>query len=155
MKWIKTYEPELKENYVEIHYHTVNQEVENFMELFQPRKELVGKKETEIRLIKPSELYYCEIVDRKCFAYLKDEVWSLEEGLQALCERYQKDGFVRISKSMLVNVYKIERLSANLNMRTQLFLENGEIVILNRGYRNEFFRTLNMLRLEREYADYS
>ena len=155
MKWIKTFEPDLKENYVEIHYHELSQEVKDFIDFFQPRKELFGKNETEIRLIKPSELYYCEMVDRKCFAYLKDEVWNLEEGLQELCEQYRKDGFVRISKSMLVNVYKVERLNANLNMRTELLLKNGETIILNRGYRSEFFYTLNKFRLERSaHADH-
>lgn len=156
MKWIKTYEPDLKENYVEIHYHAMNQEAKDFIDFFRPHKDLLGKNETELRLINPSELFYCEIVDRRCFAYLENEVWNLEEGLQELCERYRNEGFVRISKSMLVNIHKVKRLSANMNMRTELFLKNGEVVILNRGYRNEFFRTLNTFRLERDKdADHS
>lgn len=108
MKWIKTQEPKLKENYLEIHYSNMNKETQDIITYLESKNVLMGRNEKESRLIKPSEIYYCEIVDRKCYAYLKEEIYNLEEGLAELTERYEMHGFVRISKSMVVNLYKVK-----------------------------------------------
>lgn len=156
MKWMKTHEPELEENYVEIHYREMDAEVENVIACLQPCEGLMGRRDKETRLLKPADVYYCEIVDRKCYAYLEQEVWNIEEGLQELIEKYGNRGFVRISKSMLVNLYRIDRLVADLNMRVKIVLENGEVVILNRSYRNQFYdRLKNAGMEERKHATYS
>lgn len=148
MKWIKTHEPKLNENYLEIHYGNMNKETEDMIAYLESKNVLIGKNETESCLIKPAEIYYCEIVDRKCYAYLKDEVWNLEEGLSELTERYEMHGFVRISKSMVVNIYKVKQIVADLNMRVKLILLNEETIVMNRSYRNDFFKQLKYIRME-------
>lgn len=148
MKWIKTHEPKLKENYLEIHYGDMNNETRDMIAYLEAKNVLMGKNETENRLIKPNEIYYCEIVDRKCYAYLKDEVWNLEEGLSELIKRYEMHGFVRISKSMVVNIYKVKQVEADFNMRVKLVLLNGETIVMNRSYRNDFFKQLRSIRME-------
>ncbi len=74
MKWIKTHEPKLRENYLEIHYGNLDKETQDMIAYLESKNALMGRKETESRLIQPEEIYYCEIVDRKCYAYLKEEV---------------------------------------------------------------------------------
>lgn len=148
MKWIKTHEPKLSENYLEIHYGKMNKETQDIITYLETQNVLVGKNETESRLIKPNEIYYCEIVDRKCYAYLREEVWKLEEGLAELTERYEMHGFVRISKSMVVNVYKVKKIEADYNMRMKLVLLNEETVVMSRSYRNDFIRKLKRIRTE-------
>lgn len=148
MKWIKTHEPKLRENYLEIHYGDLDKETQDMIAYLESKNVLMGRKETESRLIQPEEIYYCEIVDRKCYAYLKEEVWQLEEGLAKLTERYEMHGFVRISKSMVVNIFKVKRIQADFNMRMNLVLLNEEIVVMSRSYRNDFFRKLKNIRME-------
>ena len=148
MKWIKTHEPKLKENYFEIHYGSMNKETEDIITYLESKNVLMGRNEGESRLIQPGEVYYCETVDRKCYAYLKDEVWKLEEGLVELTERYEMYGFVRISKSMLVNVHKVRQIETDLNMRMKLVLRNDETIVMSRSYRNEFFQKLKSIRME-------
>ena len=148
MKWIKTHEPKLSENYLEIHYANMNKETQDIITYLESKNVLVGRNESESRLIKPGEIYYCEIVDRKCFAYLKDEVWKLEEGLAELTEQYEMHGFVRISKSMVVNIHKVKQIDADFNMRMKLVLRNGETIVMSRSYRNDFFRKLKSIRME-------
>lgn len=148
MKWIKTHEPKLKENYLEIHYGDMNKETQEMIAYLEAKNVLLGKNEAESRLIQPNEIYYCEIVDRKCYAYLKDEVWNLEEGLSELTDRYEMHGFLRISKSMLVNIYKVKQIEADFNMRVKLLLLNEETIVMNRSYRNDFFRQLKSIRME-------
>lgn len=148
MKWIKTHEPKLRENYLEIHYGDPDKETQDMIAYLESKNALMGRKETESRLIQPEEIYYCEIVDRKCYAYLKEEVWQLEEGLAKLTDRYEMQGFVRISKSMVVNIFKVKRIRADFNMRMNLVLLNGETVVMSRSYRNDFFRKLKNIRME-------
>lgn len=148
MKWIKTHEPKLHENYLEIHYGNLNKETQDIIAYLESKNNLIGKSGTENRLIKPDEIYYIEIVDRKCYAYLKKEVWQLEEGLTELTERYEMHGFVRISKSMVVNIYKVKQIKADFNMRMDLILLNEETVVMSRSYRNDFFEKLKSIRIE-------
>ncbi len=98
------------------------------------------------------DIFYCEIVDRKCFAYLEQEVWILEPGLQEILSAYEAAGFVRIGKSMIVNIHKVDRMESDLNMRVRLYLENGETVILNRSYRQDFYTRLKK-EVERNATD--
>ncbi len=57
-------------------------------------------------------------------------------------------GFVRISKSMVVNIFKVKQIQADFNMRMNLVLLNGETVVMSRSYRNDFFRKLKNIRME-------
>ena len=148
MKWMKTHEPKLSENYLEIHYANMNKETQDIITYLESKNVLMGRNEKESHLIKPSEIYYCEIVDRKCYAYLKEEVYNLEEGLAELTERYEMHGFVRISKSMVVNLYKVKQIEADFNMRTKLILLNEETIVMSRSYRDDFFRKLKSIRME-------
>ena len=79
---------------------------------------------------------------------MKEEVWKLEEGLAELTERYESHGFVRIGKSTVVNIHKVKQIKADLNMRMDLVLLNGEIIVMSRSYRNDFFRKLKSMRME-------
>ncbi|MBQ7767053.1 MAG: LytTR family transcriptional regulator DNA-binding domain-containing protein [Lachnospiraceae bacterium] len=51
-------------------------------------------------------------------------------------------GFARNNKSMLVNIYHIKELKAQVNMRVNIVLDNGEQIVLNRSYKNEFYKYL-------------
>ena len=105
-----------------------------------------GKNEQGEKLITVSEIYYCEIVDRKCFAYLEKEVYQIDYGLQQFLDAFHGQGMVRISKSMCVNVFFISRIQADFNMRAKLILKNGETLQLNRSYKNEFYKYICRLR---------
>lgn len=79
-------------------------------------------------------------MDRKCFCYLQNEVWQLDESLQELLERYEKCGLVRVSKSMLVNVFHVSKIVGDFNSRLKLSLDNEESIIVNRSYRHVFLK---------------
>ena len=142
MKFIKTHEENLEENYVELHYRMMDEEAQHVEKLFVNGMMLVGKKEKVSQLISPTEIYYLEVVDRHLYAYLEQEVWQLEGGLQEVVDRCREYGFVRIGKSMAVNIGKVKNIVSDINARIKLGLSNGEIVIMNRAYKKEFFTEL-------------
>ena len=143
MKFKKKKEEGLTENYVELHYRHMNDEVREVERLLRGRKVLIGKKENESRLIVPEDVFYLEIVERKLYVYLEKEVWQLEGGLQEVTDDYEKYGLVRISKSMAVNIGKVKNITSDINARIRLRLLNNEVVIMNRAYRKNFYQRLN------------
>ncbi len=151
MRVFKYHNCNLEENRIDLYYNELDQETDTiikFLDLYN--KTLLGRNEQETRLIQASDIYYCEIVDRKCFSYLKDSIWQLDISLQILLNQFSSIGFVRTSKSMVVNIYKIDRLKSDLNMKVNIVLDNGEIVVLNRTYRNQFYKYLEKMREEKK-----
>lgn len=147
MKLIKTKEKDLKENYLELHYDTVDEETTAVLErLRDTLRYIEGTYEDRKVTIALTDIFYIETVDRKTFAYTKDMCVEIKEALREILEEYSKIGFVRISKSAIVNIYKIKKLQGDINMRVIIFLKNDEKLVMNRSYKNEFYERLNDLQ---------
>ncbi len=147
MRFIKTREESLEENYLELHYDEIDEETATVLERLRPALKYIegiadGKKLT----VPLTDMYYFETVDRKNFGYTKDFCVEVRETLQRIIDEYENAGFVRISKSSVVNLYKIKKLQGDLNMRTLIYLKNDERLVMNRGYRAEFYKALNKLQ---------
>ena len=63
-----------------------------------------GYDEHGICTIAASDIYYFEAVDNKVFAYCKQSVYEVKERLYQLEEVIEELPFMRISKSMIVNI---------------------------------------------------
>ena len=147
MKLIKTKEKNLKENYLELHYDTIDDETNAVLErLRDTLKYIEGTYEDKKVTIALTDIFYIETVDRKTFAYTKDMCVEVKEALRDILEEYSKIGFVRISKSAIVNIYKIKKLQGDINMRVIIFLKNDEKLMMNRSYKNDFYARLNDLQ---------
>ena len=81
-----------------------------------------------------SDIYYFETVDNKVFAYCRQSVYEVKERLYQLEEVIEELPFMRISKSMIVNIEKILHISPALGGRFEAVLENDEKVIISRLY---------------------
>ena len=147
MKLIKTKEKDLEENYLELHYDTIDDETNAVLErLRDTLRYIEGTYEDKKVTIALTDIFYIETVDRKTFAYTKDMCIEIKEALRDILEEYSKIGFVRISKSAIVNVYKIKKLQGDINMRVIIFLKNDEKLVMNRSYKNDFYERLNDLQ---------
>ena len=147
MRLIKTKEENLDENYLELHYDEIDSETAAVLERLRPALKYIEGKRDGKRLTLPlTDMFYFETVDRKTFGYTRDICIEVKETLQSIIDEYENAGFVRISKSSIVNLYKIKRLQGNLNMRTMIYLKNDECLVMNRGYRTEFYKALDKLQ---------
>ncbi|WP_295067070.1 LytTR family DNA-binding domain-containing protein [Ruminococcus sp.] len=147
MKLIKTKERGLKENYLELHYDEINDET----------KELISRLDTTLSNVEGTcdekhvsvpvtEVLYFDTVDRKTFAYTDKMCIEMRITLRNVLDNFSDAGLIRISKSAVVNVYKIDHLQGDINMRTTIFLKNGEKLIMNRGYKKEFMTELERIK---------
>ena len=97
-------------------------------------------------LLDPREIYYLDHIDRKLFAYTKNGVYRLMNTLSACEEMLWNYGFVRVSKSNLINIYKIKQLKPDLNMKVYASFDNGERICINRSYKKSFNEYLQRMR---------
>ena len=84
--------------------------------------------------VAPEEIYYFEAVDNKVFLYLEKEVYETKMKLYELQDIFQGTDFYRASKSCIVNLSKVKRLSPAFNGRFEALMQNGERVIISRQY---------------------
>lgn len=97
-------------------------------------------------ILDPREVYYLDHIDRKLFAYTKDGVFRLMDTLTSCEEMLWNYGFVRVSKSNLINVYKIKQLKPDMNMKVYASFDNGERICVNRSYKKSFNDYLQKMR---------
>lgn len=147
MKLLRTREENLEENYLELHYDEIDDETAAVLERLRPALKYIEGTMDGKRLTVPlTDMYYFETVDRKTFGYTNNSCLEVKETLQGIIDEYENAGFVRISKSSIVNLYKIKKLQGDLNMRTLIHLKNDECLVMNRGYRTDFYKALDKLQ---------
>lgn len=98
----------------------------------------------EIYLVEPAEVYYFEYVDQKVFVYCKSKVYEIRNKLYELEEMLQGKDFIRVSKSCILNLNKIHRLSPGFGGRFEALLKNGEKVMISRQYVNTMKEALGL-----------
>lgn len=120
-----------------IKYSELTPEIEAAIELLSGgQKKLSGTVEggSEQKLFTPSEALYFESVDSAVYAYLAGDVLRLREKLETLLSLCEPLGFIRCSRTMLVNIRRIERLKSVSGGRILATMENGEGIMISRRY---------------------
>lgn len=146
MKINEYQQKDISEDRIDFYYHTKTREVSDILKFLRNHSQrLVGKAGDREIIFSLNDIFYFESVDKRTFAYLDHEVVRLDICLQDLENAYFEMGFVRVNKSTILNVYKINSLKPELNMRVTALLENGEKIQINRSYKAKFNSFLNTM----------
>lgn len=105
---------------------------------------LLGKIEDTFYKVNIKDIYYMESLDRKVFLYTDKKSYELNEKLYVLEEMLEEEGFVRISKSMLLNVNKIYSFVPTFSGNLEACLYNKEKVVISRRYVSNLKKQLGM-----------
>ena len=118
-----------------IRCHAVTEEVREIAAFVKSRQgSLTGVKDSRQYEIAVSDIYYFESVDGKTFLYTKDQVYETSYRIYELESMLRPKNFLRVSKSMLLNLMKIRSIQSALNGRFAAVLLTGEEVIISRSY---------------------
>ncbi len=138
---------ELEEE-VNFNIHNVNQKINEAIELLTSSKKIIKyllvKKEDKHYKVNIDEVFYIESIDRKVFIYTKAETYEISEKLYILEEQLSSNNFLRISKSMLLNINKIYSFYPKLSGNLEALLTNKEKVIISRRYVSNLKSKLGM-----------
>lgn len=105
--------------------------------LYQENIILKGRKDSEHLNIPINDIYYIETVDKKTYIYCEKEVYQNDMKIYELEKLLLGTSFIRISKSTVLNINKIEKVKGQINGRLIASLLNGEKIIVNRSYAHD------------------
>ncbi|GEA31558.1 MULTISPECIES: LytTR family DNA-binding domain-containing protein [Clostridium] len=128
---------ELEEEVI-FNVHNVQEKITEAIELLTSSNEvikhLLGRKEEKYYKVNVDEIFYIESIDRKVFIYTKTQTYEISEKLYVLEEQLAGMNFIRISKSLLLNIDKIHSFYPKLSGNLEALLTNNEKVIISRRY---------------------
>ena len=136
---IKILEPEPEgEEEIIIRCHALSEELRDFINQFKERQQQGEKlslyEEGILHRISPGEVLYFESVDQKVFAYGSSWVYETKLRLYELEEILPPRGFMRVTKSSILNIDQVESFAAVMGSRLEARLTNGEKIMISRQY---------------------
>ena len=95
---------------------------------------IIGYIDEKLYQVPLAEILYFEAVGEQVFAYTTDNLYSIKNRLYELEALYSDRKFIRCSKSMVVNIMKIESFRPAMESRFYAKMTNGEDIIISRMY---------------------
>jgi DNA-binding LytR/AlgR family response regulator len=105
---------------------------------------ITGKKDGSSYLVRLEDIFYFESIEEKTFIYCDKDVFECDLKLYELEQQLAETHFVRISKSCILNIMKLESVYALLNGKLEAKLSNGEKVVITRHYVQSVKEKLNL-----------
>lgn len=132
-----------KPEILEIRCHEISDEVREIVAFVKSRQgQLTGTADDRMYEIAVSDIFYIESVDNKTFIYCKNREYETKQKLYELEEMLREKHFLRVSKSVLLNLMKVSSIKPALNSRFTAVLFSGEQVVISRKYVPELKKAL-------------
>ncbi|WP_315115677.1 LytTR family DNA-binding domain-containing protein [Clostridium intestinale] len=114
---------------------SVSDEVKRIIELIKLSDEkIIGFLNGESYVVDPIKILYFESVDKKTFMYTENKVYEISLRLYELEKKMSKYDFFRSSKSTIINISRIKKLSHKFNGKLEATLDNDEKLLISRQY---------------------
>lgn len=124
-----------EEDTIIVRCDTIDDSIMKLLHQLKSKDELIiGNENGNIARIRPQDVYYFEAVDHKVFLYTEKKVYEIKQKLYEIEELYQGMDYFRVSKSVILNLSKIQYLSPVLGSRLEATLLNGEHIMISRQY---------------------
>ena len=135
MKILIEESPDNEDTELIIKCKSVNDEVKRILELIKLSDEkIIGFLNGESYVVDPIKILYFESVDKKTFMYTEDKVYEISLRLYELEKKMNKYDFFRSSKSTIINISRIKKLSHKFNGKLEATLDNDEKLLISRQY---------------------
>ncbi|MGN1165909.1 MAG: LytTR family DNA-binding domain-containing protein [Lachnospiraceae bacterium] len=130
---------------VEIKAPKLTQDIEKMISFLRMiNMQIAVKKDDEIVLLDTDQILYIEAVERNTFVYTRDDSFEIDLRLYEVEQELLEQGFIRISKTSIINLKKIQSLKADINRKIRVTLINGEQIIVSRMYADELRKRLGV-----------
>ena len=138
-------DPSVKDTEITVNCAALTPETESIIAALRIMdSQMAVTKGDESFILDIAKIVYIEAVDRKTFVYTESECYETKLRLYEPEERLCGSGFLRISKSCLVQLRYIRSIKAELDRKLRLTLENGEQMIVSRQYAEDLKKRLGV-----------
>ena len=128
---------------LEIRCHEVTEQVKEIITFVKTRQgQLTGIIEGKQYEVPVTDVYYVEAVDNAVFIYGQQKVYEARQKLYELEGILREKYFLRVSKSLILNLMKVKAIKPALNGRYSAILQSGEEIIISRKYVPELKKAL-------------
>ena len=103
---------------------------------------LVVREGGTVHLVRVDDIDWVESARNYVKIHCGDDVFTMRETLTHLEERLDPERFLRIHRSTLVNVERIQRIEPGYGSESRLELDNGATLVISRAYRRGKVREL-------------
>ena len=97
-------------------------------------QKLTGQADGITHIVPAKDVLYFESVDKKTFFYTADKVFETQMRLYEIEDKLANCGFVRIGKSIVVNLKEVASLKSDVAGKMIATLSNGERAVISRAY---------------------
>jgi two-component system LytT family response regulator len=108
------------------------------------RERILVKSNGEIAFLAASEIDWVESAGNYVTLHLSNKTKFLRETLSAMEKKLASHGFVRISRSAIVNTSRIKAMRSAHYGDYKIQMYDATELTLSRGYRESFFSTVNL-----------
>lgn len=127
------------ETEIDIYCKEKTAEVEQLVNIINSQAySIIGKLDGESFVLNLADIFYFEAVENKVFAYLEEDVYEVNYKIADLCDALIHTSFLQTSRTVILNLNKINKIKTIVNGRIMAELINDEKMIITRLYANAF-----------------
>ncbi|MBQ9161562.1 MAG: LytTR family transcriptional regulator [Methanobrevibacter sp.] len=137
---------DIEEPHADIHTNELTENVTKAISILEnddANDMLAVKRGSDIALLELSDIFMLRVEDKQVKVYTDNEEYLIKKPLYQVEESLNMD-FVRISKTTIVNLKKIERVAPSLRGMMFIQLKNGLKDNISRKYLPEFKQALDI-----------
>ena len=137
---------DIEEPYADIHTNELTDNITKAMSILESDDSndmLAVKKGSDIALLELSDIYMFRVEEKQVKVYSENTEYLIKKPLYQVEETLSSD-FVRISKTTIVNLKKIERVAPSLKGMMFIQLKNGLKDNISRKYLPDFKDALDL-----------
>ncbi|MBE6504404.1 LytTR family DNA-binding domain-containing protein [Methanobrevibacter millerae] len=137
---------DISEPHAEIHTNELTDNIQQAITLLEDDSKmdmLAVKKGKDISFLNFDEIFMIRVEDKQVNVYTQEDKYLIKKALYQV-EESLNPSFVRISKTTIVNIKKIDRVAPSLKGMMFIMLKNGLKDNISRKYLPEFKKALDL-----------
>ena len=137
---------DISEPHAEIHTNELTDNIQQAITLLEDDSKmdmLAVKKGKDISFLDFDEIFMIRVEDKQVNVYTQEDKYLIKKALYQV-EESLNPSFVRISKTTIVNIKKIDRVAPSLKGMMFIMLKNGLKDNISRKYLPEFKKALDL-----------
>ena len=137
---------DISEPHAEIHTNELTDNIQQAIALLEDDSKmdmLAVKKGKDISFLDFYEIFIIRVEDKQVIVYTHEDKYSIKKALYQV-EESLNPSFVRISKTTIVNIKKIDSVAPSLRGMMFIMLKNGLKDNISRKYLPEFKKALDL-----------
>lgn len=137
---------DISEPHAEIHTNELTDNIQQAITLLEDDSKmdmLAVKKGKDITFLDFDEIFMIRVEDKQVIVYTQDSKYLIKKALYQV-EESLNQSFVRISKTTIINIKKIDRVAPSLKGMMFIMLKNGLKDNISRKYLPDFKKALDL-----------